>query len=54
MAEFCKKCFVENLLDSNERELYEDGKLVIIETTDKDLCEGCGEYKPVVVSAYVN
>ena len=42
MAEFCKECFKELLFND-----YEDDQLIISE--DDDLCEGCGEFKPVVI-----
>lgn len=37
MAEFCKECFLNK---ENEQ---------IVMSEDDDLCEGCGEFKPVVV-----
>lgn len=49
MAEFCRECFVNKILDSKEQELYEEGKLEIIESTDDDYCEGCGKILPVVI-----
>ena len=42
MAEFCYKCFKE-ILDADGEE-----KDVLI-SKELDLCEGCGETKPVVV-----
>lgn len=43
MAEFCKDCF--------EKYLTPDRSVVdhVILSKDPELCEGCGEYKPVVV-----
>lgn len=52
MAEFCKECFIDGLITSQERRDYEAGKYTIIESDDKDICEGCCEYKPYVVGAY--
>ena len=49
MAEFCRECFVNNILDSKEQKLYEERKLEIIESTDDDYCEGCGKIVPVVI-----
>ena len=49
MAEFCRECFVNKILDSKEQELYEEGKLEIIESADDDYCEGCGKIVPVVI-----
>ena len=42
MAEFCLECF-NKLNDTNYK------KADVILTRDLDLCEGCGEMKPVVV-----
>ena len=43
MAEFCKDC-ARKVLGFTEDEL---SRAVMSE--DPDLCEGCGEYKPVVI-----
>ena len=44
MAEFCKDCFLEiNPLKENET-------VVLSAPDDLDFCEGCGEWKRVVVS----
>ena len=48
MAEFCKKCFIDNLLNSSERMDYENGKLKLVMFEEPDFCEGCGEIVPVV------
>ena len=41
MAEFCKDCFKKMCPD-----------WIITEVSrENDLCEGCGEWKPVVISA---
>ena len=41
MAEFCKDCFKKMCPD-----------WIITEVSrEKDICEGCGEWKPVVISA---
>ena len=44
MAEFCLECMNEYILEGDE-------KLTESEvTTEFDLCEGCGEWKPCVIS----
>lgn len=48
MAEFCKKCFVEKILNTSEQMDYYKGKLKIIMFEDSDFCEGCGEIAQVV------
>lgn len=50
MAEFCKDCFINYLLDNKDRKAYENGKLKIKMSKETDLCEGCGKMKPVVVT----
>lgn len=42
MAEFCRECFFK--LNPNERSIP-----VLSKPWDKDLCEGCGKWKRVVV-----
>ena len=42
MAEFCKECFKELLCND-----YEDDQLIT--SKDEDICEGCGEFKQVVI-----
>lgn len=42
MAEFCKKCFIR--IEGNK-----DEDKIVMSSSD-DLCEGCGEVKPVVIS----
>lgn len=42
MAEFCKECFKELLCND-----YEDSQITLSE--DLDLCEGCADFKQVVV-----
>lgn len=43
MAEFCKDCFLEiNPLKENETPVMSD-------PDDLDFCEGCGQWKRVVV-----
>jgi len=42
MAEFCKECFKELLFND-----YEDTQIIL--SGDLDLCEGCGEFKQVVI-----
>ncbi len=44
MAEFCKEC-AEKTLGFSGKEL----ERAVFSTTD-ELCEGCGQYKPVLVS----
>lgn len=51
MAEFCKECFVNKLLNSKEQKLYKEGKIEIVESIDNDYCEGCGKIVPVVIEA---
>lgn len=50
MAEFCKKCFVEKMLNSAEKKEYKNGNLTIVTTAedDVDYCEGCSTLGPVV------
>lgn len=42
MAEFCKECFLELFPDD-----YSDEQLVVSE--DLDICEGCADFKQVVI-----
>ena len=42
MAEFCKECFIKI-----EPEYVKNKELILSE--DDDLCEGCGQFKPVVI-----
>lgn len=42
MAKFCKECFLKLL--SND---YEDDQIILSE--ELDLCEGCANFKQVVV-----
>lgn len=41
MAEFCKDCF----------EKLNPDWIIITISNDVDLCEGCGEWRPVVIEA---
>lgn len=43
MAEFCKECFM--------REIASDGTTedMLVMSDEPELCEGCGQIKPVVV-----
>lgn len=41
MAEFCKECYVK-ICGGNENDKF-------VLSRELDLCEGCGEYKQVVV-----
>ena len=43
MAEYCKEC-AEKHLGMSKKELRR-----AVMSDDLDLCEGCGQYKPVVV-----
>ena len=45
MAEFCKECFKEKLTVPSDG--ITDDMLVVSEYVD--FCEGCGEWKPVVL-----
>lgn len=54
MAEFCKECFVAELLDSKGQEDYRNGKLTLLMSGGEDFCEGCCEIKPVVVSVLMD
>ena len=42
MAESCKDCFKRLFVDD-----YEDDKIIV--SDDLDLCEGCAEFKQVIV-----
>ena len=42
MAEFCKECF-KRCIEPGAIDKY------IVISEDEDLCEGCGEFKQVVV-----
>ena len=44
IAEFCFDCYKKHLDKSAKREDF-----IISKDDDLDLCEGCGEYKPVVI-----
>lgn len=50
MAEFCRECFVNKLLSSEEQQRYKEGRLKIVLSKELDLCEGCGDIKQVVVN----
>lgn len=45
MAEFCKECFKKNILTSSDN--IADSQLML--SAAWDICEGCGEYKQIVV-----
>ena len=49
MEEFCKKCFVKQILTTNEQRKYRNGEIKIVESNYNDLCEGCGKIKPIVL-----
>lgn len=42
MAEFCRECFIKTFRPTQD----EINRIVM--TKEIDLCEGCGEWKPVV------
>lgn len=46
MADFCLECFNEYVLPAGERPRREKDVTL---TDELELCEGCGEYKRVVV-----
>ena len=50
MAEFCRKCFVDKLMTSKERENYRNNKIEIIMSDLYTLCEGCGNITNFVKS----
>lgn len=43
MAEFCKECYEKIFEDQGKN------KKIVISKKCWDLCEGCGEVKPVVI-----
>ncbi len=43
MAEFCKECY-----DKYFKKYHNEGDQIIT-SEDDDLCEGCCEFKPVVI-----
>jgi hypothetical protein len=45
MAEFCKECFKRSVAIPSDR-ITDD---MLMMSAAYDICEGCGEYKPVVV-----
>ena len=45
MAEFCKECFKEHIVIPSDN--ITDDRLVMSEQLD--FCEGCAEWKPVVI-----
>ena len=49
MAEFCKQCFIEHIMNSREQALVEQEKITFVLSENNDLCEGCGEFLPVVI-----
>ncbi|MCM1167220.1 MAG: hypothetical protein NC299_18020 [Lachnospiraceae bacterium] len=54
MAEFCKKCFVEQILTTDEQKKYRNGKIKITESSYDDFCEGCEKIKPIVLEVRDN
>jgi len=48
MAEFCLDCFNEMNVRRYDGRPYSEDEVTL--SWDLDLCEGCGEWKPVVVS----
>lgn len=47
MAEFCKECFKEKILSSEDRNRIKDEN--IVESEDEDICEGCLQFKKYVL-----
>ena len=43
MAEFCRECFYRMIGNRDDR---------LVMSEESDLCEGCGEIKPVVLYVY--
>lgn len=46
MAEFCKDCFRNKILTSEENQIIKDEQIVMFE--EQGFCEGCGEVKELV------
>lgn len=49
MAEFCKECFVRELMLEQDKRDYKLGKLKLEMSEDCDYCEGCGKLKRYVI-----
>ena len=49
MAEFCKRCFIDRLMDSRDQTLYKQEKITLVMSEDNDFCEECGKILPVVI-----
>lgn len=49
MAEFCKECYVKELMLERDKRNYKSGKLKLEMSEDYDYCEGCGKLKRYVV-----
>lgn len=47
MAEFCKDCFRSKILTYLENQIIKDEQIIMSE--ELDFCEGCCEWKPVVI-----
>lgn len=50
MAEFCKECFKDLIMTSEEQQKVNSGEILLFESSWDDLCEGCGRIVPVVIS----
>lgn len=49
MAEFCKECYVKELMLEKDKKDYKSGKLKLEMSDDYNCCEGCGKMKRYVV-----
>lgn len=54
MAEFCRRCFIDKMLDYREQEEYDAGELTVQMSDDDDLCEACGSIGPIVERVVYN
>ena len=49
MAEFCEKCFKENLMTSAEQRMVDAGKINLVLSDWDEFCEDCGQIGSVVI-----
>ena len=49
MAEFCKECYVKELMLERDKRDYKSGRLNLEMSEDCDYCEGCGKLKRYVI-----
>lgn len=49
MAEFCKECYVKELMLESDKKDYKSGKLKLEMSEDYDYCEECGKLKRYVI-----